>query len=87
MKPIPLTQTERTFPLTDYAYQAGTRALSAPTAKGMLELRTFRGVSKDFFGGEAGRDYVIEATSFAIITALAAWPIAVMIHQLVRWVI
>lgn len=60
---------------------------SAISEKGVSELRTFRKVSKEFFGVEAGRDYIAEAILFVCISCVAAWPIAIAIHQLTRWTI
>ena len=60
---------------------------SAISEKGVSELRTFRKISRDFLGEEAGRDYIGEAILFACIACVAAWPIAIAIHQLTRWTI
>jgi hypothetical protein len=78
------------FPLTDYAFQTTAEIVGNSTAvaqQGKSELRTFRNVSRDFFGGEMTRDYVTEALLFVSMSCAAAWPMGVMIHQLTRWMI
>lgn len=79
----------RSFPLTDYSFKSTAEAVtaSAIAEKGITELRTFRKISCDFFRTEMSRDYVIEAVFFAWISCVAAWPMAIVIHQLTRWVI
>lgn len=84
---------QRNFPVTDHSYQSSVETRSASSAttawetSGLRELHTFRNISNEFFGGEATIDYVAEAVFFAWITCIAAWPIGVAIHQLVRWTI
>jgi hypothetical protein len=78
------------FPLTDYAFQTAPTILRAPSAvaeKKKAEMRTFRKVSRDFFGAEMTRDYVAEALLFCVITGVTAWPMGIAIHQLTRWMI
>jgi hypothetical protein len=80
----------RSFPLTDHSFQSTAETVaraSAISEKGVSELRTFRKVSNEFFGAEAGRDYIAEAILFVCISCVAAWPIAIAIHQLTRWMI
>ena len=93
MKPTPQIssneRSQRTFPLTDYPYQAtasADRAVArkAPTAR---ELETFRKLSTEFFATEISRDYVAELFFFILITGIATWPIIssmVAITRLVR---
>jgi hypothetical protein len=81
---------QRKFPLTDHSYQATVEAVShssGVTAKGIAELRTFRKVSREFFDREAGLEYAIEALFFSWILATAAWPVSVMIRQLITMMI
>lgn len=81
---------DRRFPLTDYSFQTAAETLDSPAAvanKGMAELRSFRKVSRDFFGSEMTRDCVAEAMFFAWMSCVAAWPIGIAIHQLTRWMI
>jgi hypothetical protein len=80
----------RSFPLTDYSFQSSVQTIARSTAtseKGVSELHTFRKVSSDFFGAEAGRDYVAEAIFFACIAVIAAWPVTVMLGQLITMMI
>jgi hypothetical protein len=78
------------FPVTDYSFQSTVETVARPSAiseKGVSELRTFRKISNEFLGAEAGRDYIAEVILFVCISCLAAWPIVIAIHQLTRWMI
>jgi hypothetical protein len=84
MKPTPQIsskeQATRSFPLTDYAFQA---TAEAPTTS-VVDLpstksRAFYQLSGEFFGAEANRHYAAELFFFALITAVAAWPILSML--------
>ena len=80
----------RSFPVTDYSYQSTAEAIgrsSAIAEKATAELRTFRTISRKFFGAEAKREYVAEALLFAWISCVAAWPVGVMIRQLITMMI
>jgi hypothetical protein len=82
----------RNFPLTDYSYQATAEAIANPTALAqnrtqMPQARSLWKLSGDYFGAEAGLDFVTEAIFFAWISGVAAWPLSVMIYQLTRWMI
>jgi len=80
----------RRSPVTDYSFQSTVESVVQPSViseKEISELRTFRKVSSDFLGAEAGRDYIAEAILFVCISCVAAWPIALAIHQLTRWTI
>lgn len=77
-------------PLTDYSYHptAKTAGHGSVTAeKRLSESRTFRQISTKFFGTEAGLDYVTEAMFFASISCVAAWPVTVMVGQLMTMMI
>jgi hypothetical protein len=96
MKPTPqISPSQRhsrgeSSPLTDYAYQLTAEAVdrsSLIAEKAISERRTFRKVSNEFFAAEANREYVTEAIFFASMSCAAAWPISVMLHQLLRWMI
>jgi hypothetical protein len=82
----------RNSPVTDYFYQpapesaAGSSAIVEKTVV-LRELRTFRKVSSQFARVEAGREYMAEAILFVAISFVAAWPITVALHQLMRWMI
>jgi len=80
----------RSRPLTDYSFQLTAEALSRSSAiaeKGIAELRTFRKISREYFGAEAGGEYLKEGIFFAWITCVAAWPITVMMYELTRMMI
>jgi hypothetical protein len=80
----------RNFPLTDYSFQSNTETVARPSAisaKEVSELRTFRKISNEFLGAEAGRDYIAEVILFVCLSCVAAWPIAIAIHQLTHWMI
>jgi hypothetical protein len=90
ISPIQRSSRGESSPLTDYAYQLTAEAVdrsSVIAEKAISERRTFRKVSNEFFGAEASREYVTEAIFFASISCAAAWPISVMLHQLLRWMI
>jgi hypothetical protein len=46
----------------------------------------FRKLSSDFFGVEAGRNYLAELALFSLITGVSAWPIISMIVALYRMI-
>jgi len=72
---------------TDYSFQSTAEALSRSSAiaeKGIAELRTFRKISREYFGAEAGGEYLKEGIFFAWIACVAAWPITVMMYELTR---
>ena len=80
------------FPLTDYDFQstvetAGKSNATTEQSHGVRELRTFRQVSREFFGAEASIVFATEAFFFISILGVAAWPLTVMMHQLLRWMI
>ena len=79
----------RSCPLTDYSFQSTGEALSrsASAEKEIAELRTFRKVSREYFGAEAGGEYLREGIFFASIACVAAWPITVMMYELMRTMI
>jgi hypothetical protein len=81
---------QRSFPLTDYQYQAGGLSANRAVAKkapAARELKTFRKLSTEFFASETPRDNIAELFLFILITGIAAWPIIssmVAITRLVR---
>jgi hypothetical protein len=80
----------RRLPLTDCSFQSTAEALSRSSAsaeKGIAELRTFRKVSREYFGAEAGGEHLKEGIFFAGIACVAAWPITVMMYELMRMMI
>lgn len=81
---------EAKSPTVDYSYQVSAETVESSTAVAEAELsqlRTFRTISREFFGIEADREYLREALLFVSISFVAAWPLAVMLHQLTRWMI
>ena len=77
-------------PLTDYSYQPTAKTVShgsITAEKRFSESRTFRQVSTEFFGTEADREYFAEAVFFASISCVAAWPVTVMVHQMMTMMI
>jgi hypothetical protein len=97
MKPTPQIdqrspRKQRSFPLTDHSYQMTTAVIESPTTVverkiHKPQLRSFWKISAGYFGAEASLDYATEAILFASISAAAAWPIAVLLNQLLRWMI
>jgi hypothetical protein len=47
-----------------------------------LVLRSFRGLTRNYFAGEKSSEFVIEALLFAIIVAISAWPIFAAVDAL-----
>jgi hypothetical protein len=47
-----------------------------------LVLRSFRGLSRNYFASEKNLEFVIEALLFATITAISAWPIVAAMDAL-----
>jgi hypothetical protein len=45
---------------------------------------SIRDLSKQFLGAESARSYAIEASLFAIIVAISAWPIITMAHAMAQ---
>jgi hypothetical protein len=91
MKPTPQIP-QRSFPLTDCSYQMPDAVIEAPTTVvgktiRQPQLRSFWKISAGYSRAEAGLDFAIEAILFASISAVAAWPITVLLHQLLRWMI
>jgi hypothetical protein len=77
-------------PLTDCFYQSrpnpgGSSPISGDAFR-VLRLRRFRKLSSDFFGAEAGRNYIAELAVFGLITGISVWPIISMIVALYRMI-
>jgi hypothetical protein len=91
MKPTPQIspsqQAARSFPLTDYSFQAADDAkVSSAAISPDKKLRAFRKVSSEFFGAEASRDYIAELLFFIVITGISVWPIMSMLVAVTRLV-
>jgi hypothetical protein len=75
-----------THPVTDFHFQApagelrgaNDRLRVAPPVLGP----SFRDLSSEFFATEMKRDYVAEASLFAIIVSISAWPMILMIQAM-----
>jgi hypothetical protein len=84
MKPTPQISPSqhapRSFPLTDYSFQA---TAEAPTSSSAVLPATkppaFHKLSSEFFGAETSRDYIAELLFFILITGIAAWPVMSML--------
>jgi len=78
-------------PLTDCFYQSrpilgGSSAPISGEAFRVSTLRRFRKLSSDFFGAEAGRNYIAEAAVFSLITGISVWPIISMFVAMYRMI-
>jgi hypothetical protein len=73
-------------PVTDYDYHAQSGELRAANDRRKpsppVLAPSFRHLSSEFLATEMKRDYVAEASLFAIIVGISAWPIASMIQAL-----
>jgi hypothetical protein len=71
MKPVAhyRTGTRRPAPVTDFNYRPA-RLEELKTACASGPRRSFGAISRDYFNREARHDFVIEALSFAVMTAL-----------------
>jgi hypothetical protein len=78
-------------PFTDRFYQSSPNpsrsfAPISGDAFRVSKLRRFRKLSSDFFGAEAGRNYIAELAVFSLITGVSVWPIISMIVALYRMI-
>ena len=74
MKPSPSTQTNaRKFPLVDYHYQSAT--LDGPVSCCVKPSKSLRDISRDYFDGEANREFIGHAAVFVTLIAMALVPI------------
>lgn len=71
--------------MTDAVIESPTTTVERKTRK--PQSCTFWKISAGYFGAEASIDYATEAILFAAISVVAAWPIAVLLNQLLRWMI
>jgi len=72
-------------PVTDHSHRspAASTAATAPNSqKHHVELTNFRALSRNFFGAEAGREYIKEAILFVWMMVIAAWPLAITLNML-----
>ena len=75
----------KSFPLTDYSYQATIDAkLNSSAVLPATKSPAFHKLSSEFFGAETSRDYVAELLFFILITGIAAWPVMSMLVAVIR---
>ena len=91
MKPTiqisPSEHASRSYPLTDYSFQATADAKSSSSpVLPETEPPAFHKLSSEFFGAETSRDYFAELLFFALITGFSAWPIISAIVAVTRLV-
>jgi hypothetical protein len=91
MKPIhqtsPSQHVSRSFPLTDYSFQATVDAKSSSSAvRPARKALAFHKLSSEFFGAETRRDYLAELLFFILIMGIAAWPIISALVAVTRMV-
>jgi len=92
MKPTsqinPSQHAPRSYPLTDYSYQATVDAKSSSSpVRPATKRPAFHKLSSEFFGAETSRDYFAELLFFILITGISAWQIIsalVAVTRLVR---
>jgi hypothetical protein len=92
MKPTsqisPSQHASRSYPLTDYSYQATVDAKSSSSpVLPATKLPAFHKLSSEFFGAETSRDYFAELLFFILITGISALQIfsaLVAVTRLVR---
>jgi hypothetical protein len=78
---------DRSFPLTDYSYQATVDAKSGSSAvQPARKAPAFYKLSSEFFGAETSRGYIAELLFFILIVGLAAWPVMSMLIAVIRMI-
>ena len=83
MKPMPNIQTiARKFPLVDYQYHAP--MLNGPTARCLKASKSLRDVTRDYFDGEANREFFSEAAVFTTLIVMAIVPIVTGISAVLQ---
>jgi hypothetical protein len=74
MKPSPIiNQNARQLPLVDYHYHAAT--LSGSGCCRISPSKSLRDISRDYFDGEANRDFARDAVVFVALLATVVMPI------------
>jgi len=74
----------RPFPLTDYCFHSSDWHGHSLPYDGQDRFRSFRNLTREFFGEEARREHVKEMIVFALVAATSAWPVIYMIVTVVR---
>ena len=91
MKPTtqisPSQHSSRSYPLTDYSFQATEDAKSSSSAiLPATKPPAFYKLSSEFFGAETTRNNIAELLLFLLITGILAWPIISAIIAVTRLV-
>jgi hypothetical protein len=75
----------RSFPLTDYGFQAtGDAKSNCSNVYPAKKSPPFHRLSSDFFGAEESRHYVVEFSAFTVLGLITAWPILSSIVAVAR---
>ena len=83
MKPLPNTQSNaRKFPLVDYHYHAP--ILNGSSAPCLKTSKSLRNITRDYFDGEADREFISEAAVFTTLIAMAIVPIVTGISAMLQ---
>ena len=71
--------------VTDFPYREPvieTKTSKTTPKKVVAQLATFRALSRQVFGAQAGQEYVAEAILFVCMMVVAAWPLSVTLNML-----
>ena len=84
MKPTPQIspsqRASRSYPYTDYSFQATADAKSSSSAVlPATKSPGFHKLSSEFFGAETTRNNIAELLFFVLIAGIAAWPVMSML--------
>lgn len=75
-------------PVTDYHFHAPSGELRGANDRLHISppalVPSFRHLSREFFAKEMKRDYLAEASFFAVFVAVSAWPIVSMVEAMTR---
>jgi hypothetical protein len=91
MKPTPQISpnqhASRSFPLTDFNFQATADAKSSSSpVRPATKAPGFHRLSSEYFGAETSRNYFAEFLFFILIAGIAAWPVMSSIVAVVRMI-
>ena len=83
MKPSPNTPPNgRKFPLVEYHYHAP--MLNASSAPCLKTSKSLRDITRDYFDGEANREFISEAAVFTALIVMAIVPIVTGISAVLQ---
>jgi hypothetical protein len=83
MKTIPNTRPNaRKFPLVDYQYHAP--ILGGASAPCLKTSKSLRNITRDYFDGEANREFISEAVVFTTLIAMTVVPIVTGISAMLQ---